>query len=50
MNKLQGHNDFPVNVSIFHRYAGDGVYVYIIDRFGNVVSPQAPAAEVNENV
>ena len=47
---LELQSDFPVNVSIFHRYAGDGVYVYIIDRFGNVVSPQAPAAEVNENV
>ncbi|MDE6356869.1 MAG: HAMP domain-containing histidine kinase [Clostridia bacterium] len=41
---------FPVNDLSLRRYASDGVYVYILDSRGNVLSPQTPAAEVDEKV
>lgn len=40
----------PVSDASLRRYTSDGVYVYILDNRGNILSPQSPAVEVNEEV
>ncbi len=41
---------FPVNDVSLRRYTSDGVYVYILDSRGEVLSPQNLAAEINAGV